>query len=511
MRTDAVSCQWFGPIKLGVLLAVLALPKPASSADEAVTPIPLHESTGGDIVLTSTAPGANAQFRYGISPGTPLNSVPQATTAVEGPPPAEPGHPAGAPPAPNYPALPILINDAFISVRAAAFYDSTRMDPKAAGYFYTSAIPVRDDPYYGTSGRASVQGTGTAVGLSFGVPNSDLNGRVVLQASALTPDQFELGLPQAFFQWERFTIGATDSTFTDLVTLPESIDLAGPAGRPAIYSGKTTQAQIRYEYLAPAEARGFFGNVAIEMPSADVNLPVPPNGTPARSPLRYSTFARYPDMVATLRYQDGDLVKDPCSETVFVSERWHIQAGGVVRDLGVENADASLRQTTTGWGTQLSGRVRVFNVERDCSELSDYVMFTTTWGSGIGHYFADLRSISAVNDAAYTPGELNALPIFAYYVGYQHDWTACLRSTAVYSHIDLDTSVSTAAAPYRRGNYYSVNLILHSEPCIRPNAATPGALHAFMTGIEYLYGDREDSGGNIGSAQRIMLILAASK
>jgi hypothetical protein len=292
-----------------------------------------------------------------------------------------------------------------------------------------------------------------------------------------------------------------------LNTMPESGDLAGPSGRPAIRNGSTSQAQIRYSFLIPDEVSGLYGDVSVEMPGPDVNLP---------AGLGYSTFSRYPDFVTTFRYQAADVVQDPCDGGQYIDERWHLQFGTLVRDLGVEGDGISVnpvRTTATGWGTQLSGRMKIFPLLNPCGNLSDYMMFTVTYGNGIGHYFADLHNVDAVNDAAYNAitDDLTPLPLFAYYAGYQHDWLPHLRSTAVYSHIDLDSQVVPGSmTPYHRGDYFSINLVAHSEPCT-PIDAERNARLSFFGGMEYLFGQRENLAGDWGANQRVMLFFGASK
>ncbi len=45
----------------------------------------------------------------------------------------------------------LRITDFSLAGRAAPYYDTTRMNPAANGYFLTSAIPVKGDPFLGTA------------------------------------------------------------------------------------------------------------------------------------------------------------------------------------------------------------------------------------------------------------------------------------------------------------------------------------------------------------------------
>ena len=414
---------------------------------------------------------------------------------------------------PNGPmrTLPFYVSDGTISARAAAVYDTTRMNPAAGGHFYTSAIPVKGDAFFGSGGRSTMQGSGSGVGMDFGLRDTDFSGHVFVEATSLTsdPNQQQFGLTQAYGKWKDVTFGVSESTFTDQNTMPDTFELAGPAGRPAILNGQP-RFGIRISTPIPnlENSSGVIGNISIEVPQADVNLP---------SVTDYATFSRYPDFVTTIRYQAATVVCDPCdSETRYGFEYWHVQFGAVVRDLGVEGNGVGVnpvRQTTTGWGTQLSGQFKIFP-NPTFEAPNDSVLFSLTWGQGIGHYFPDLNNVSPVNDAAYNTATntLTPLPLFAYFVGYEHDWTARLRSTVVYSRIDLDSiSIPGATTPYRRGDYMAINLVLHQYQCL-PNDTkrSSKSAHCFMGGLEYLFGQRENLAGDWGADQRILLFIAAS-
>ncbi len=283
------------------------------------------------------------------------------------------------------------------------------------------------------------------------------------------------------------------------------MDLDGPNARPWIYKG---QGQIKYEFSHPTDPlnypTGLYGFVSAETPSPDISLPT-----------HYTTFSECPDIVATMTYLNGEAVTDTCTNTKKLNESGHIQIGALARDLGVESDGtgvAPARNQTIGWGTQLSGQYSLFRERGPCSDFTDHAFFSITYGDGISHYFNDLHLVSATNDAVYstTTHSIETLPILAYYAAYQHDWTDRLRSTAIYSHLDLH-SLPEGSTGYRSGDYMSVNLIYHLDSCTP--ASTKGAAgteHHFFAGTEYLYGRREDVSGNAGSDQRVVVEFGAS-
>ena len=70
-----------------------------------------------------------------------------------------------------------------------------------------------------------------------------------------------------------------------------------------------------------------------------------------------------------------------------------------------------------------------------------------------------------------------------------------------------------ATVPYKRGDYFSINLVGHKEFCIPdPKVPTnPGSELALFGGVEYLYGERENLAGAFGADQRVMIFFAASR
>lgn len=507
-------------------------------AQEATPPPPQVIEPGGPVVQADIAPTTGSQGGYVLAYAESTPTVPPPTF---GPPPpynkAELSIPVGSKVVVGFP---FTINDANVTGRIAAYADSTRMNPNALGYFLPSAIPVKGDAYYGSSWQAGVISNGTGAGFDYSLPGTDLNGGVLVGIQASSTDTVTAVVPMATVSWKWLTVGAQDSTFTDVASLPESADLAGPIGRPTIRgsTGITTQPQIRVSLPASGDLlNGWFVNCAVEQPGADVLTPVvvPVAGGVALTPINhYSTFSRFPDVVGKVYYQTGGTEANAWTGSPVAYSPFHLEFGVLLRDLGVEGDGKGvpgIREDTTGWGIQLSGRQEVSFLS-DATPICgrhDYVMFGATYGEGIGHYFADLHMLNPVNDAAYnsTTGILSPLPVFAFYGAYQHAWSGTVHSTAAYSHIDLDSQSipGNSASPYKLGDYFSLNLVWADDGtfgnfCIpkspgstatssNPNCpnGTPYQVH-LSAGAEYLFGERETLNGNFGADQRLMFFVA---
>ena len=403
------------------------------------------------------------------------------------------------------PGFPLRVSDVAVNTRGAVVIDSTRLDPAAQGLFLPSAIPAEGEPFFGTGWRSTVQGQGSSVSLSWlaSVGATPLFGAVRLEVSTATVNQFDIFTPQAWLQWDRFTFGITDSTFTDTDVVPDTVDINGPNSRAWIRGG---QPQIRYRLVEPFDTKsdpsGAYVNTSVEMPISDVYAP---------AGMGYSSFAATPDIVVAGRYQEGEWAKNPCHGGRVYDEWWHVQCAGLFRSLGVERSDDSVRENAFGWGAQLTTRYTIF---RDC-ELTDYAFASATVGEGIGRYFNDLHLVSAIYDAAYdnVVNDLTPLPVVAWFAAYQHEWTPHLRSTAVFSQIQLDSRQipGGTASLYESGDYISCNVMYHHEPCTTDKKTGDKIEHNFFAGVEYLYGQKDNLVGGSGDAHRLMFVIAASK
>jgi len=112
-------------------------------------------------------------------------------------------------------------------------------------------------------------------------------------------------------------------------------------------------------------------------------------------------------------------------------------------------------------------------------------MFQVNGGKGIARYINDLQSAGGM-DAVFdtTSGDLKALPVLGWYVGYEHQWkewthlqTMNLRSTVLWSLVAVDNYGFQPPDAYKRTNRFAVNLVF--SPSGRVDA-----------GVEFIHGSR---------------------
>jgi hypothetical protein len=154
------------------------------------------------------------------------------------------------------------------------------------------------------------------------------------------------------------------------------------------------------------------------------------------------------------------------------------------RALGYEQDDGP-DETELGWGASLAGALNVFT--------EDKVTGGGAYGEGIGRYINDVGGLGF--DAALdSDGDLRALPVFAAYAGYSHQWTKEWRSTASYGYVSADSEDSLGPLAYDYTHYASASLLWQPTKALR-------------LGLEYLYGHRKTEGGADGDAHRVNFVL----
>ena len=120
-------------------------------------------------------------------------------------------------------------------------------------------------------------------------------------------------------------------------------------------------------------------------------------------------------------------------------------------------------------------------------------MFSLYAGDGIGRYITDLGSLGG-QDAVYDSATdtIEALPVFAWYLGYESRWTDRWRSTFTYGTVivnNLDIQPGDALKQTNRGSF---NLTL--SPIRRLDLVA-----------EFLFGNRIDKDGKRGASSQLQL------
>ena len=281
-------------------------------------------------------------------------------------------------------------------------------------------------------------------------------------------------LRHAFGQFRSILAGKTWTTFMDIDSQPEEVDVEGINGQVLL-----RHSQVRW---TPQFGEKLKLKIALEDPATDVI-----NGESQRGNF---------DLVASL----DKMPLGPLG-------RWNYRVGFVLRDLQAIATDNSSddglssdgTQSTTGWGITTSGRqpVKWWGGE-------DYLLWQLTYGEGIGHYINDLQTMGG-GDAVFDPrGELQALPVFSGYVSYQHRWPlkfqfmkawpGLLRSSFTLSWVNINNFDFQDGSDYDSTLRASMNLIYSPTPNI-------------FTGMELLWGERTNKNGSKGTATQLQFAM----
>ena len=258
-------------------------------------------------------------------------------------------------------------------------------------------------------------------------------------------------LRHAYGQWGGLLAGQTWTTYMDISSRPHTLDFEGPDGEIFV-----RQPMVRW--TQHTGGKNSF-SIAIEDSSPDFTLLDGSFTGEDSTPL--------PDLAANYRLEgDGR----------------HAQLSGVLRYLDLEGDAGSPDEDDLGWGVALSGKTQLGDPGRR-------LMGQVSYGEGSAHYNQATRG--AGSDAVLEPdGSFTTLPVTTAVAGYEHDWSKQWSSTVAWSFASVDGLDVQATDALDRSQSASANIVW------QPNAH-------FLTGFEFLYGERENRDGEKGDAHRI--------
>ena len=186
-------------------------------------------------------------------------------------------------------------------------------------------------------------------------------------------------LRHAYGQYGLLLAGQTWTTFMDEDNIPNTIDFETPLAQPLVRQGL-----VRFTFDLSKRTLLAFG-----IEESDPRL-LPPPGVEG------TTEKALPDFTARLRFTSG---------------RGHVQLSGFVGQVRFRPTTGDPIDVTIG-GAMASARFRVFRRDSAYAQISG--------GPGLGRYRGE---VSVAPDAS---GELKAVEVTAFMVGYQHYWTSAL-------------------------------------------------------------------------------------
>ena len=321
-----------------------------------------------------------------------------------------------------------------------------------ADQFKVSSIPVEGDPEADLGESTNISAKQTR--LSLDVRTDESAGGLHAYVEG---DFFGSGtafrLRHGYGEWKGLLGGQTWTTFQDISARPFSLDYEGPDSEIFV-----RQPMIRFTGR-PSE--GLEWSVAVEDPDSQVTVPADVSG---------SGRSEFPDIPGRVR---------------FTSKQGHVQVAGILRQLRFVSDGGATDTTATGWGVNVSGKSTVLK--------RDAIMGHVGFGSGIGRYVAAFGGENT--DAALTPdGELIALDVWSFVLGYTHHWSERLNSTfsGGMAHVDNDSSQPGGAIRFIRS--------AHANLVYAPN-------RLLTIGGELMWGLRENHDLARGDALRLQFSI----
>lgn len=352
---------------------------------------------------------------------------------------------------PNYFRLPGTRT--FMRIGGYAKSDLT-FDPRPAGdqeRFIPASIPI---PAPAAVSNSTVSVRPSRINVDFLVPiEKERALRFFLEMDFFGSSSTTPRLRHAYAQGKNLLIGQTFSNFMDVDAGPDTLDFQGPNSWVSIRNP-----QVRYTYRF---GKSTTASISVEKPSSDVAFKTPDFNAQPNSPSPDGTFQ--------IRH-----------EMSF----GHVQFAGLFRDISAFLPDGR-SDSVFGWGFNLAGLFKIAG--------KDVLVYQGAYGNGIDRYINDTSGLGI--DAAVISVQkprLEAVPAVATYGGYQHFWTARLRSSAVFGFLQAENTAAQVSSQFHRSDYGAVNLIW-------------SPLTSLSFGSEFLYGWRVNKDNSTGNAPRIQL------
>lgn len=255
----------------------------------------------------------------------------------------------------------------------------------------------------------------------------------------------------------RILVGRTWTTSGDLTALTGTIDFSGG---DALYGGRVTQ--IRWQDNI---SKSFSYALAIEETFAQVDNPYDLGGG-FRPP--------WPNFAGMIKWK------------TFNGSS--IQLGGDVFPVSWVGPDSVPNVQKVGAALTVMSRI-VFNV----TEYKDAFVWGVGFGQGQAHKIIAL-SWDGKASGVVTPDGLDLNTAWFAYAGYNHYWSKKLNSTIATHWAGTDLAAIQADNTIQKAGSVHVNLIWFPYKLV-------------STGIEYMWGTRENKNGTQGTASRIQFMV----
>ncbi|WP_455207192.1 DcaP family trimeric outer membrane transporter [Kaarinaea lacus] len=264
-------------------------------------------------------------------------------------------------------------------------------------------------------------------------------------------------LRHAYFVYGHLVAGQTWSTLVELRSLADTLNFA--YGN-ILYSGRPVQ--VRWQ--EPVKDHWSWA-AAIEMP--------PSGGIDNPNSFGGRASPNAPALVARMTYEDASRV---------------VMLGGAVGQLRWDGEGTGPNATAAQWALVVNGRQYI--------GINDYLTWNISYGDGTAENISALAGSNA-NATLTATGDLETSKAANIALGYAHKFTPQLTTNVALAWTEIEQSDLRAADSIRRGRVGHVNMIWSLSK-------------ALSTGVEYMWGHRENVDGAQGDAARLQAMVKYS-
>lgn len=350
--------------------------------------------------------------------------------------------------------------------------DFNRVNPDWEAALRPSQIPTQPG-LYGQNGHTLL----SARQSRFGV-HGELPTKAGLIRATFEFDLFGVGsfagettfrLRHAYGEWKQVLAGQTWSLFMNMDVFPNVIDYWGPNGMVLLRNP-----QIRW---TPISGGNTIVAVAVESPNSDIDTGIFSRLAPgfSENAIPRNTI---PDFTGLYRRNTS----------------WgHFQASGVVGRIGFETKatpDNRPKGNDTRWGINLSSNIKT-------TGNGDRIILQAVYGRGIANYMND--GGNDLGPQLSRQGQdlrFEAVPLLGLVAYYDHFWSKRWSTSLGYARTQVNNRNLQSSDDFRNAQYASANLLY--------------SIDSFLTGVEYLWGQREDLGGAKGHDNRVQITVKYS-
>ena len=290
--------------------------------------------------------------------------------------------------------------------------------------------------------------------LYFKVINKTNHGNLVGYVSAnFRGPENSFSLFQVYVKYFGFEFGENWSTFSDASSWPVTVNYVGLNAMSEVLNPL-----LRYKYNLSED---WMFAISAEMPQFTTNYPNTIN-------LKQTV----PDIPAYVQYNFDES---------------HIRLSGIFRNLLYRNDTLNLNDNITAGAVSLTGNIGFTKKAQ--------IFFQGLYGNGIGNYVQDL-SIDDLNAVPVSgqPGQLAALPAYAYYGALQYNFNPNFFTTLMYSQVNVQLDNFNSPTYYNYAQQFTGNVFWNFLP-------------SAQIALEYCYGKRVNQNGQFATSNRMEFMM----